>query len=155
MIEFNGRLSSAAEKRFWKKAADFGQGLLLVGTLPVFPFMIYLSLNVQTWLPIGAFLFWITFVMLMLRMPKSKKERMSTIPKKIYIEGHRIICVADKYVECRNISDVKHVRDFEEFYELVFPFGKASGKFICQKSLLTKGTATEFEALFKGRILRK
>ena len=57
-------------------------------------------------------------------------------------------------MEYRNIEDVKCVRDFGEFYELVFPFGKISEKFICQKDLLSKGTLAEFEALFGDKILR-
>lgn len=53
------------------------------------------------------------------------------------------------------IKDVKNVYDHGEFYDLVFPFGKISGKFICQKNLLTEGTLAEFEALFDGKIVRK
>ncbi len=63
-----------------------------------------------------------------------------------------VICIADKYKECRKISDVKRVRDYGEFYELVFPLSKMSEKFICQKNLLTKGTLEEFKRLFRGKI---
>ena len=52
------------------------------------------------------------------------------------------------------ISDAKQLRDFGEFYEIVFPFGKVSDKFICQKNLLTQGTLEEFEKLFEGKTTR-
>ena len=66
-----------------------------------------------------------------------------------------IVCVADKYVESKLLSDVKQVRDFGAFYDVVFPFGKYSEKFVCQKDLLTIGTIEDFEKLFEGRIVRK
>ena len=53
------------------------------------------------------------------------------------------------------ISDVKKVVDHGEFYELSFVFGKVSDKFICQKSLLTKGTLEEFKAMFGDKVYRK
>ena len=52
------------------------------------------------------------------------------------------------------IGDAKQVRDFGEFYEIVFLFGKISDKFICQKNLLTKGTLEQFESLFNGKLQR-
>ena len=33
---------------------------------------------------------------------------------------------------------------------MVFPFGKVSEKFICQKSLLSEGTLEDFEKLYIG-----
>ena len=76
------------------------------------------------------------------------------IPKKIVTDNDYIISIADKYSDSRNINDVKLVRDFGEFYEIIFPFGKISEKFICQKNLLVKGTIEEFEALFGDKIVR-
>ena len=77
------------------------------------------------------------------------------LPKKIYVEDEYIVCVGEAYEESKFIDDVAKVIDHGEFYELVFPFGNASDKFICQKGLLTKGTLEEFEQLFSGKITRK
>ena len=110
--------------------------------------------HTQKWLAVGACLAFAVLLLLMARIPKSKREREAITPNRIYTEQGKIVCVAQRYTERRNIADVKCVRDFGEFYELVFPFGKVSEKFICQKDLLTKGTLEKFEALFGDRIIR-
>ena len=76
------------------------------------------------------------------------------LPKRIYTRDNHIVCVADKYTDSKLISDVTKVLDHGEFYELCFPFGKISEKFICQKSLLFKGSLGAFERLFKGKIVK-
>ena len=73
----------------------------------------------------------------------------------MYVDGDYIICIADKYTESRLINEVKSVLDYGEFYEIKFPFGRLSDKFICQKSLLSKGAIEEFEKMFQGKIKRK
>ena len=41
------------------------------------------------------------------------------------------------------------------WYEIVFPFGKISSNFICQKNLIFKGSLEEFEDLFNGKIVKR
>jgi hypothetical protein len=77
------------------------------------------------------------------------------LPKRIYIKDDHIVCIADRYTDSKFISDVNKVIDHGEFYELCFPLGKVSEKFICQKDLLTKGSLREFESIFKKKIERK
>ena len=84
-------------------------------------------------------------------IPQAEK---SMTPKKIVVDEESIACTTDKEIVTKWISDVKQVIDHGEFYELVFPFGKISTNFICQKNLLTKGTLEEFEALFEGKITK-
>ena len=79
---------------------------------------------------------------------------MLLLPKRIYSDGESITCVGANYIESKLIGDETLVRDFGEFYELVYPFGKISDKFICQKDLLTQGTIEDFEALFKNKIVK-
>ena len=155
MVEFKGQLTGAAEKRFLKRVADVGQFIFLAMSILISPVVIRLSIREQSMLPISVYLIFIVVILLIARIPKSKKEREAITPKRIYTEENKIVCVAERYVEYRKIADVKCVRDFGEFYELVFPFGKISEKFICQKSLLTKGTLKEFEALFADKMIRK
>ena len=76
------------------------------------------------------------------------------LPKRIYTNGDHIVCVAEKYTDSKLIKDVKKVIDHGEFYELCFPFGKTSEKFICQKSLLSKGSLGAFERLFADKIIK-
>ena len=94
----------------------------------------------HTWIPLGVNGALFLIIPLLVRIPKGKREKISITPKKICIEDGYITCIADKYEECRSISDVKCVVDHGDFYELTFPFGKISEKFVCQKNLLTKGS---------------
>lgn len=154
MIEFTGKLSGTAKKRFLKRVVDHGQKYLLIGELFVLPIIVLIAVMMQNWILIGAYFVYSILILLLTRIPKSKKEVDAIIPRRVYIEDGSIICVAEKYVECRSIADVKRIRDFGEFYELIFPVGKISEKFICQKNLITKGTLEEFENLFRDKIIR-
>ena len=53
------------------------------------------------------------------------------------------------------LSSVKTVIDYGEWYYFVFNFSDRDPYFVCQKSLLTKGTLEEFEALFEDKIERR
>ena len=154
MIEFNGYLSGNAEKHFFHKARDYAQTLLLVGAVFALPVAGILGAQMHTWIPLGVNGALFLIIPLLVRIPKGKREKISITPKKICIEDGYITCIADKYEECRSISDVKCVLDHGDFYELTFPFGKISEKFVCKKNLLTKGSIEEFEGLFENKIVR-
>ena len=155
MIEFKGYLSGAAEKHFHKKVINFGQNIALASASLLLPLVIRISLHTKDWPGLGLYCTLLLIIPLLARIPKSRKEKAAITPKRIYIEEDTIVCVADKYVESKLLSDVKQVRDFGAFYDVVFPFGKYSEKFVCQKDLLTIGTLEDFEKLFEGRIVRK
>ena len=55
----------------------------------------------------------------------------------------------------RDISDVKIVVDYGEWYDITFYFPHKDIGFICQKDLIVEGTIEEFEKLFEGKIVRK
>ena len=155
MIEFTGRISGAAEKAFWKN----GRKIVLVGYLfvfpLVFPILLFFGYLFQSATFIYTFAVCLAIVPIFFFIPKRKKEKMALLPKRIYIKDEHIVCVADRYTESKFLSDVKKVIDHGEFYELQFPFGKVSEKYICQKALLTKGSLQEFETIFKKKIERK
>ena len=50
------------------------------------------------------------------------------------------------------VNSVTRVLDYGEWYYLLFEFDSRDIYFVCQKSLLTKGSLEEFEALFEGKI---
>lgn len=152
MIEFNGYISEKAEKHFRKKGIILGQNIMLFGVAIILPIIILLTMETKNWLILFLYCSLFIIIPILVRIPKGKKEQLSITPKRIFIDGDYIICVADKYTESRLISDAKQVNDFGDFYEILFPFGKISEKFICQKNLLTKGTLGQFEALFEGKI---
>lgn len=155
MIEFNGYLTGKAEQRFVQKTRKIGLaicGFTILFSLPMLFFIgnVVLRDPAFSHAMLGA----LAIVVVVFLVPKGKKEHFAMLPKRIYTDGECIVCVADRYTESKFIDDVKKVIDHGEYYELCFPFGKISEKFICQKSLLTRGSIREFEALFKGKITR-
>ncbi len=162
MIEFNGHLTGAAQKRFFKRTVEYNQMQVLIGTLLSLPCVPYLSWFMKT--PISPTLViaicstvGICFILFMLLtyIPKSKKAKRAHTPRRVFIDNEMIVCVADKYQTTRKINDVKKVLDRGEFYELVFSLTKISEKFICQKDLLTKGSLAEFERIFEGKLVKQ
>ncbi len=155
MIEFKGMISGNAEKYFFKRTRNLAIKILLVSEILVlFPFALYMIRTVN-WVGLAAIGIAFCCVPLLACIPKSKKEKKMLLPKRIYTDNESIICVGEKYVESKLIGDESLVRDFGEFYEIVYPFGKVSDKFICQKNLLSEGTIEEFESLFDGKIERR
>jgi hypothetical protein len=53
------------------------------------------------------------------------------------------------------MEGIKGVRDFGEYYVLIFRGLGNFSQIICQKDLLTNGTIEQFEELFDGKIVRK
>ena len=157
MIEFNGYISGSAEKRFMWKSRKFVLIPFLIAILFSVPRLLFLGNEVLQDIAFIYTIFACYFILLFIIcfIPQSKKTRRKILPKRIYTNKDHIVCVADQYTESKFINDVAKVIDHGEFYELCFPFGKVSDKFICQKSLLAKGTIKEFERLFDGKIVRK
>lgn len=154
MIDFAGQISGEAEKHFLKRTSSLEQVITLVGMCFPLPIIVFLSLRMRSWMIFGVYAVLVVLFLLMLLIPKSKKERQAITPKRIYLEYEEIICVTNRHAEARKISDVKYVRDYGAFYELGFPFGKISRNFICQKDLLVNGMIEEFESLFEDKIVR-
>ena len=158
MIEFNGYLTGKAVKRFHYRSIIIGQKILLLSAFLILPVIIclmhYLGNGPERWIVFCVFWAFLVVSSVLLWIPKSP-QKTEMIPKCIYVEDTYITCIADKYEETKNISDVKQIYDFGEFYEIEFPFGRTSEKFICQKNLLKKGSLAEFEEIFEGKIIKK
>ena len=156
MIAFNGYLTDVAEKAFFKKSRNsnlIGAGVLILLALPNIFLVGKMILRDDAF--IYAMLASLLLSAVIILVPKGKKLRKSTLPKKIYMDNTSIVCVADSYIESKLIRDVTKVIDYGYFYQVCFRLGKWSDKFICQKSLITKGSLREFESLFKGKLIRK
>ena len=155
MIEFKGYLTGAAEKAFFRKGRNMIIKFFYIGELFTIPLLFYIAKIFRSPSFIYIFGGFFLIVPLLFFIPQSKKERLAMLPKRIYTDNEYIVCVAERYTDSKLISDVKEVIDHGEYYELTFPFGKLSDKFICQKALLSQGTLEKFEALFKGKIVKK
>jgi len=153
MIEFTGYLSETARKYYERKCAKNGRNLFVGAMLIVLPFLLIFAYKNSLWSIVPFYIVLMIIVPFLFYIPKRKSEAIKYLPKLIYTEDEYIICVAEKFTEERNMNDVKAVKDHGEFYELIFPFGKVSEKFICQKSLLTKGSLIDFENNFRGKMV--
>ena len=117
-----------------------------------------MAILLNNWLAVPMFLLIPVIllpIMYFVETHKGKKKKESYLPYRIFTDEEYVVCITKKNEEYRLIKDVKLVYDYGEWYEITFPFGKKSSNFIYQKSLLTKGTLEEFEALFEGKIVRK
>ena len=154
MIEFTGYLSGEAVKGFWRRSRKIGMSIVITTFVVFIPIIFSLAAAFASWGVLVGYgiLCFVTFTFLL--WPKSEKFMRQGMPKRIYTDIEYIVAETDTGEEFKLLSDVKQVFDHGEYYELVFPFGKVSDKFICQKSLLTQGTLEEFEALFSVEIIR-
>ncbi len=155
MIEFNGHITGTAEKRFYENCVNFGQNIMLASIIIFLPMIIFITLGTKNWVILVGYCSLFIIIPLILRIPKSKKERQKMNPKKITIQDGVMIAINGYGPDSKLVSDVKEVRDYGEFYEIVFPFGKMSTNFICQKDLLVKGSLEKFEKIFKDKLVRK
>ena len=154
MIEFSGYLSGKTEKYFWKRNAAFVQKFIFIGVILCIPLPLLFVEQAGNWSPVVGYLgFWILFGIVFPFLPKSKKEKEKITPYKIIIQDGYISVQTKASSESRKIDDVKIIYDFGEWYSFVFPIGKVSMNFICQKDLISKGTLKDFEELFKGKII--
>ncbi len=152
MIEFNGLLTGAAEKYFVNRGIIRMQIAFLCSALLVYPVMIKYAIHIQLWIIPQICL---ASVVPMIFLPYlCKIDKKKTLPKRMRIYDDVMVSTSERASDCQNLNDVKEVRDYGEFYSILFPQGK-SVMFVCQKDLLTQGTLEEFEALFEGKIVRK
>ena len=162
MIEFDGYISGASERYMWKKARRFGIIITYIAMTIFLPFIVYLYFELKSTFGFGTLEIILGYFSLYLivplisLIPKSKKEKARFNTCKVFTDEEYIVArLGNGEEHTRLIDEVKLVNDFEEFYEIIFPFGKKSTNFICQKKLLVKGTLAEFEKLFEGKIVKK
>lgn len=72
----------------------------------------------------------------------------------IVIKENKIFAEGIGRYEVKYLKDIKKIVDMGNWYKLYFYFPHKSDLFVCQKSLLVQGTLTEFETLFKDKIIR-
>lgn len=154
MIEFKGNISRACMKywiRDWKKGMVIAAIIaFVVISIPLTVFFILDSgLLGLLWLLPGGFMIALTFC------SPTKKDIAKSIPTQIYIVDDIITCKGAGFVAEQMLHNVQRVVDFGAGYHIIFQIGERDHRFLCDKSLLTQGTLEEFEALFKGKIVKK
>ena len=154
MYEFRGYLTGAAEKHLIKYNIKFSATIIFFTIILWYPAVAVFSIMEELWVLLDISSVVAGFMPLLCLSPLNKKIRKRMTPKQIYTEDGYIVCVTDNGTESKRIKDIKVVRDYGEFYHIEFRFGNLSPSFICQKSLLTRGTLSGFESVLKKRIRR-
>lgn len=152
MIEFDGKLTGAAKKFFYRRNICVASLIMLVsglyatiGDLIVFYwwFDYFEWDNVYT-----CFLFLLIVTLLPCTMILSKR----ILPKKITIKGNFIFSQTGLRKQKISKYDVKKVYDYGEYYFIQPDFLHFTSIFVCQKELLTRGTIEDFEKMFEGKL---
>lgn len=153
MLEFSGKISNSCLKYILNRAKIFSFiASFIAAVVLIIPF-IYLSIFDST--------LYLIMVFILLLFPflsffaYGKHTHKLLVPKKIIIDSNTLETIGEKFHFVRNINDVKIVKDFGDWYHILFYFGSRCENFICQKNLLSQGTISEFEKLFKGKIIKK
>ena len=151
MVIFNGKISIGCRKFIFNKLKKilYFSGLF---ALLITAFLIILIaknkpvLYIYMAIPICGFVLFCFIPKMMIKIYICNKIEIS----KDYLSSN----IGGK-AQLRDISDVKVVVDWGEWYDIIFYFPYKSVGFICQKDLIVEGTIEEFEKLFEDKIVRK
>lgn len=153
MIEFKGDLTGASQEYALKKNSKLIQRFLLLGAVCLLPssYIISVTFFHSFWI----FVLPVLFLVLSIIPRITYKKYTQQLPICIYIDGGTIVINFKFNSQKLDISKVKIVYDYGNFYEIIPKNIFIFSVFICQKDLLTEGTLEEFEALFDGKIVKK
>ena len=155
MIVFEGYLSGKANKYFINKMLKRGCSytvICLICTIPVWFFVSY---------KIGA-VYEVMFALLLLIVISpfiaciciTQKTRQKINLKKVIIKDDIIKAISDKYKISNDLSMVREVRDYGEFYDVMLSPLYFTSVYVCQKNMISKGSIKEFEMIFSDKIKR-
>ena len=154
MIVFSGEVSTEVEKHIFRKSRKLVHIAFSVAWFIVLIPIACATINSNLILFLYGYLAMLPILNLVILIPQSKSERRAMMPTKICIDNNYIEYTSKRSNEYRSTAKVKIVRDYGDFYDIVFPIGKICDFFVCQKDLLSCGTLEDFEKLFDGKIVR-
>ena len=155
MIEFNGYISGNAEKQFVKSEFKLIMEFYWYSTAGLYVLSIVYAMRTDFWLIAQIFTCLYVLLPLCIAIVLNKKSRKKLLTKKVIIHDGLITAITDTQPLTKNISDVKQVNEYADYYKINFSFGNLSNVFICQKDLITKGTLEEFDELFADKLVIK
>ena len=82
MIEFDGYIFGAAEKRFWARSRNIAQNVLIFAVLVLLPMVFRFAERAGSWVWLAGYCSLFLIIPLLLRIPKSEKEKRTLLPKK-------------------------------------------------------------------------
>ena len=156
IIEFKGELSDCARK-FLVKNQIKGQ---VIAALIVFSLFspLAIGLIIQNYVIIGImFLMSVALFVGLSFVPPSRKTQNKFFPTGIIIdvEDSIITRVSSNGEMFRGFDNIEVIKDYGEWYHIVFNWHSKDPYFVCQKNLLTQGSIEDFEKLFEDQIERK
>lgn len=155
MIIFDGYLTGESKKHFINKTLNSQSKLTVILLLFTVPIFMFLSIKTGTFIEAMVALFSLIVISpFILKLCTSKKRRQLITIKKVTVNDGKIGAISDDSTISNNINRVKEVRDYGEYYDIVFPSVYFASVYICQKNLLSKGTLEEFETIFSKKIVR-
>lgn len=160
MIEFEGNIDQQEQDFIVEAHRKLVIGYAAIAcAIPVVGLVIFTAFNPNVF-TITVSILLVCFYVGVLLFAKYTKNREGIaekyFPKKVTIEDTYIAYETSANNMEFDISKIKQVVDYGEFYYVVFYTGMlfVIGA-MCQKNLLTKGTLEEFETLFEDRLVRK
>ena len=153
MIEFCGKPSGKCLKYMLKRESKIG---FIAGILTATLFCVPLIILTFTYdwifiIPVPALI----IMAVLAGLPPNKQSYDLILPSSIIIsiQDGTIISQSPKFHHTESIDNVKLIIDYGEWYHIYF-YSK-NGRFVCQKDLLCNGDLSEFERLFKDKLIRK
>jgi hypothetical protein len=150
MIEFKGNISDKCKKYIWNRETKIVSLSCIILSLIFSGAVIVVAIKVNL-IVLLFLLLAIGFAVLGSIPQKGIDER---IPQSVSIENNEILFVSETNSKSHSVSDVKKVIDMGEWYVIDLYFPNKNLYCVCQKDLLTEGSAEEFETLFARRLVR-
>jgi hypothetical protein len=154
MIVFAGQVTFEVEKHIFRKTRKM---LHIIFSIAWFILLIPIAIATidnDMVLFLYGYLAMLPVLNLAVLIVQPNQKQRKIIPSRITIDERRIEYSSKHATVYRYVSNVKVVRDYGNYYDVIFKFGKASDFFVCQKDLLSCGTLKEFEKVFKGKLVR-
>lgn len=154
MIEFKGYLTGNAlkclHKRYFNTSIIYASFLYLLAMTV----MVFIFFNVvELWVMISTIVPFYFIACILIPFLAIKANKNKIVPQRISINDDIILCITDEHgADSRKIERIKEVRNYDEYYTIIFKGLDILPYFICQKDLLIKGSIDEFEALFAEKL---
>ena len=153
MIEFSGEMSEKCVRYMLKEESKGAfYSFLIAGLIFCIPMIV--AAFAWYWLCILA-VPCAVIIALIAGKPPSKKDYNLIIPSTIIVYNDVLISKSEKFSHTISIEKVKKIVDMGDWYHIYFDFAHKNPRFVCDKSLIKKGTIEDFEKLFSNKIIRK
>ncbi len=161
MIEFNGEQSNECKLLIAReKSKKIGLLFTIINSIADIFILVFGILNNKLFVSLLTAIIFLLLAVLTFITPKKQVSNVK-INTKIVITSDTILMdystnfYTNKKTLTRKISNIKKIIDFGICYCIIFKHGDITNSWICEKSLITKGSISNFEELFCKQIIKK